>query len=753
MLEIRLLGPLEIRDGSRSFAVPRLKPRALLAVLALSAGRVVSKDRLVDDLWGEDAPKTARHALENYVSDLRKLLGGDVLSTHAPGYVLRLDADQVDTLRFERLVRESRAHEAVALLRGRPLEDVAEAPFAAVEIARLEELEIAAREDLFAAEPLGPASVTELEQLIARHPYRERLRGLLMLALYRSGRQADALAAYRAARTTLADDLGIEPGDELQELERAILRQDPALRVAAAAVPEAPKQRRAGRKTVTVAFIELALDRVDPEALQPALDEARAIAERHGGTLRRHGGGSISCVFGVPTVHEDDALRAVRAAVELRDLLTELEPRTGISTGEVYVDTEQSVTGEPLSRAEQLARTAAPGEILVAPETLRLVGDAASAEGARLVELNADTGRALRLDSPLVGRERQLRALQSAFANAVADRTCHLFTVLGPAGVGKSRLLAELTAGLGGDATVLRGRCLPYGEGVTYWPLREAGIEGEPEAARGAFETLARSKPLVVCFDDLHWAEPAFLDLVEDVAESRGGSMLLVCLARPELLDVRPGWGGGRVNVSSVLLEPLSDEESGRLIDNLLGPSDLPEIVRDWIVSTAEGNPLFVEEMLASLVDQEVLRPHAEGWTTVEMPALAIPPSVQALIAARIDRLPDDERTVLELASIGGTRFHLEAVAELAPEGHDVERQLAALVRKELLRPRESKHSFAFRHQLVRDAAYDSMPKQLRADLHERLAEWLRPREGDEIAAYHLEQAGGLRRELGVSRA
>jgi predicted ATPase len=413
------------------------------------------------------------------------------------------------------------------------------------------------------------------------------------------------------------------------------------------------------------------------------------------------------------------------------------------------VDAEQSVSGEPLSRAEELAGTAAPGDILVAPETLRLAGGAVSAEGARLVELRADTGRTLRLDSPLVGRERQLQALRSAFANAVADRTCQLFTVLGPAGVGKSRLVAELTAGL--DAAVLRGRCLPYGEGVTFWPLREAGIDAEPEEARTTFETLARSKPLVVCFDDLHWAEPAFLDLVEDVAESRGAPILLVCLARPELLDARPGWGGGRVNASSVLLEPLSDEESGRLIDNLLGPSDLPEIVRDWIVSAAEGNPLFVEEMLASLVDQEVLRPQGEGWTTVEMPALAVPPSVQALIAARIDRLPDDQRTVLELASVEGTRFHPEAVAELARG--EVDTELAALVRKELLRPREGEQSFAFRHQLVRDAAYDSMPKQLRAELHERLADWLRPREGDDIADYQLEQAAGLRRDLGMSRA
>src|SRR5207302_1780793 len=379
------------------------------------------------------------------------------------------------------------------------------------------------------------------------------------------------------------------------------------------------------------------------------------------------------------------------------------------------------------------------------PETLHLAGDAISADDGRLVELR-DTPRSLRFDSPLVGRERQLQALRSAFANAVADETCHLFTVLGAAGVGKSRLVGEFASGL--DATIVRGRCLPYGEGVTFSALREARIE--PSDARVAFEALARRKPLVAVFDDLHWAEPAFLDLVEDVAESRGAPILLVCLARPELLDARPGWGGGRVNATSVLLEPLSDHESAQLVDNLLGPSDLPDIVRDWIVSTAEGNPLFVEEMLASLVDQEVLRPHGDGWTTVEMPALAIPPSVQALIAARIDRLPDDQRIVLELASVEGVRFHPEAVAELARA--DVDAELAALARKELLRPREDEQSYAFRHQLVRDAAYDSMPKQVRAELHERLADWLRPREGVEIADYHFDRAADLRRELGMSR-
>ncbi len=723
MLEVRLLGPLEIRDGDRTLTVARQKPRALLALLALNAGRVVSRDRLVDELWGDEAPKTARHALENYVSQLRKLLG-DPLATQAPGYVLRIDADAVDALRLERLVRGSadELRQALDLFRGTPLEDV-EAPFAAAEKQRLQELELTAREAL--AEALLEAGhqdglVAELERLVARDPYRENLRALLMVALYRDGRQADALAAYRAARTTLADDLGLDPGEELQELERAILRQDPALRGPVAAAPPASEQapRRAGRKTVTVLVVDIAGK--DPEALRPALAEA---VERHGGTLQGHVG-----VFGIPTLHEDDALRAIRAAAELRDL--DPGARIGVATGEVFVDAEQSVTGEPLGRVHELAREAAPGEIVLAPETVRLAGDAVTAGDGRLVELRADTTRTLRLDSPLVGRERQLRALEASFAAVAADRTSHLFTVLGEAGVGKSRLVEEFAGGLGERATILRGRASAYGTAEI------------PDF--GPLDTLAR--PLVLCLDDLQWAEPALLDLVERLAASRSAPILLVCLARPELLEARPGWAGGKVNASSILLEPLNAEESSLLIDNLLGPSDLPVIVREWIVETSEGNPLFVEEMLASLVDRNVLRPSGAGWTTVEMPALSVPPSVQALIAARVDRLPADERTVLELASVEGARFGRERLAALAPEGlrDRLDALLDTLVRKELLRPRED--GYAFRHQLVRDAAYDGLAKRDRAELHERFAELADPPE----AGFHRSRAAALTAEIGA---
>jgi predicted ATPase len=429
-------------------------------------------------------------------------------------------------------------------------------------------------------------------------------------------------------------------------------------------------------------------------------------------------------------------------------------------------------------------------------------------DAQRLVELVADAGgRGLRLDSPIVGRARQLAALQEALATAVADRACQLFSVLGVAGVGKSRLLGEFLGGLGDEATILQGRCLSYGEAITFWPLIEAvrgstGLDdaGDAPAAGSAmdslvfsredtvaigarsdelmrlieedapadetfgaasafFEAAAGLRPLVVAFDDLHWAEPVFLDLVEHVAErARDAPILIVCSARPELLDDRPAWGGGKVNSRSILLEPLSEEESDQLVGNLLGGSDLPRAVRRYIVGTAEGNPLFVEELLGSLIDQAVLRREGETWTTVELPALVIPPSIQALLSSRIDRLPDDQRLVLELASIEGRRFHREAVAHLAPgeARGEIDSHLAALAQRDLIRPRSGRvHSFSFRHQLLRDAAYESIPKQARAELHERFAAWLERKAGDRIAeveeilGYHLEQAYELRAEIG----
>jgi DNA-binding SARP family transcriptional activator len=369
MLEFRILGPLEVRDGDRRIHVGGRNRRALLAVLLLHANELVSTERLIDDLYGEQPPKTATQSLHNAVSQLRRLLGRDLLATHPAGYVLRVDAEAFDLARFETLVVRAREatgpgraellHEALGLWRGDPLADFADEPFAQTEIMRLEEARLAAVEERIDADlTLGRHGelVGDLEALVARNPLRERLRRQLMLALYRSGRQADALAAYQDARRTLVDELGLEPSEELQELERAILRQDAALRLAPPQPP--PEPAPAGRrKTVTVLFSDLvestALgEQLDPEVLHGVLsryfEAMLAVLERHGGTVEKFIGDAIAAVFGVPAVREDDALRAVRAAVDMRsaletlneelerDLGVRLRAHTGVNTGEVF---------------------------------------------------------------------------------------------------------------------------------------------------------------------------------------------------------------------------------------------------------------------------------------------------------------------------------------------------------------------------------------------------------------------------------
>jgi tetratricopeptide (TPR) repeat protein len=533
-------------------------------------------------------------------------------------------------------------------------------------------------------------------------------------------------------------------------------------------------------------------------------------------------GDVVMAVFGIPIVHEDDALRGLRAAVEIRDRLAELTPeleshwdarielRVGLSTGEVVAGGAQlQPTGEPLALAHRLALSAGRGEIVLDEATHRLARDIATVErgeGAlRLIEVRREAVmHGSPFNSPMVGRERERRRLRDAFEIAVGDRSCQLFTVLGPAGVGKSRLVEEFLGELAEEALVARGRCLPYGEGITYWPLLEAvkeavgvgdtdsadqarskliealaddsgaelvaqnvaaligleevrtGAEEGFPAVRTLFEDLAHAQALAVVFDDVHWGETRFLDLVEYLADwSRDASILLVCLARPELLDVRPGWGGGKLNATTALLEPLSETESAQLVENLGGAGGLAEVARRRIVEVAEGNPLFVEEMYA--LDNEAGR--AEGEPEV-------PATIQALLAARLDRLDDAERSVTEAASVDGKVFHEGVVEALVPEAlrPTVAAHLMALVRKDLIRPDRSlfagDRAFRFRHLLIRDAAYEAIPKEMRAAMHEDYADWLEEKAGaravefEEIVGYHLEQAFRYRAELApVDRA
>jgi class 3 adenylate cyclase/tetratricopeptide (TPR) repeat protein len=549
---------------------------------------------------------------------------------------------------------------------------------------------------------------------------------------------------------------------------------------------EATAPGREQRKTVTVLFCDVTGstslgESVDPEALRGLLaryfDRMKAIIEHHGGTVEKFIGDAVMAVFGVPVLHEDDALRAVRAAVEMRDALPELglQARIGLTTGEVVTGTEERlVTGDAVNVAARLEQAAPPGEVLIGGPTLALVGDAAEVEPVEALELKgkAEPVPAYRLlrvretperrhEARFVGRQRELTILTETWERTAAEQRCELVTIVGDAGVGKSRLAAEFLASI--EATVVRGRCLPYGEGITYWPVVEVlkqlavlpadeaaaaairSLLGESEAATSAeeiawafrktLEQAAAERPLAVVFDDIQWGEETFRDLIEHVALlSSDASILLLCMARPELSEDHPTW---RVTLR---LEPLGDEDVEELMAERISVD-----LRERIARAAGGNPLFIEEMLA-------MAGEAQG-------VVSVPPTLQALLAARLDQLETAERSVLERGAVEGEIFHRGAVQALASDVTQVTPRLAALVRKELITPDRpqfvGEDGFRFRHLLLRDAAYEALPKAVRADLHQRYASWLEEHgtslvELDEILGYHLEQACRYRAELGM---
>jgi DNA-binding SARP family transcriptional activator len=817
--ELRLLGPFEVSRGGLPVPVGGPKPRALLAALALEAGRVVSADRLVEDLWPAEAPETAGHAVQVYVSQLRRALGTDAISTRKPGYVLELDRDRIDVHRFARLADEGRAalqggdpaaaesalREALALWRGSALLDFTYEPFAQAEIARLEELRLVALEERVDADlELGRHAelVAELEALVNAQPLRERPRTQLMLALYRAGRQADALAAYRAARETLVEELGIDPGPGLRELEAAILRQDESLRR-----PDtvAPVTRMQFRRLVTILFVDVVesmalAEALDPEALgrvlQRYFETASSALTRHGGTVEKYAGDAVMAAFGIPVSHEDDALRAARAALDVRAgiaALSEqleqehglgLEVRIGLESGEVVAtetDARQRlVTGEAVGVAARLEEGASAGEIAVGEVAGRLIDHAAELEPLGEVEIRGKREPVSayllhglrpvapaferRLDAPLVGRKRELAALRKRLKLAVDTGTLRATVVLGPPGVGKSRLVAELGR-RGRGVTVLWGRCLSYGDGITYWPLREvleqasAGEERDavlaalaaptpPPAAEIALlfrrlcERLAREQPLVLVLDDAHWAEPTLLELIEQLVDRGEGPILLACVAREELLEARPGFLGDRENAARVELGALTAEETDALLDGL-GGAILESDQHARIVDAAEGNPFFLEQLLALSL---------EGG----LGERGLPETIQALLAARLDRLGPGERAVLERGSVVGKEFTADDVTALL-EPHaapTADTHLRTLSARGFVRPGPG--GFAFRHVLVQEAVYRAAPKRLRAELHERYADRLDAitpdvADLDEFVGHHLEQAQRLLGELGES--
>ena len=825
-MQARILGPFQLEEGGRRIPVGGVRQRAVLVSLVLHANEVVPSEQLLMDIWGEDSPRSAANSLQAAISRLRRTLPAGRLITRAPGYALRIFPEELDVSQFEQLVSEGREaltagaadqaartlRQALSLWQGPALADFRYEPFAQTDIVRFEELHLTCLEERIEADlAVGSAGVlvAELRRLVSEHPVRERLRGQLMLALYRDGRQTEALDVYREFRDVLRDELGLDPSPQLRELETAILRHD------SVGSPASTTGGPLARRPVTVVCVLLRVasgsdTALDPEAYEVVSEQSvaglTAVLERYGGKLAISANERLIGMFGAASVHEDDALRAVRASLEARDVLSagsaemlrrygvSLECRFGVATGEALVGGSVPLrsAGSVGVHAVTLAEAAEPGQILIGQQTQELAAAAIDTETVgpgRFVLRSAEAAARplpVRLDVPLVGRDEEVRQLEAACAAASQQQVTTLVTVLGEAGIGKTRLVYEIARRLGHEANVLTGRCLPYGEGITFWPLREviqqasgghdspqeikALLHGQPDAGEVAarlslalgpgdqgrldaaeifwaahrlLETLAQSRPLLVVFEDLHWAESTFLDLVESLAvQPAQAPVVLVCAARPELLEQRPAWAARAQKTFSLELTPLADGSAAALLDSLTGDERLPLSTRAKLLETAGGNPLYLEQLAVSLSEQ----PRSETRP-------ALPPTIQALLGARLQRLGPGATSVLARAAIIGKDFGAQAISELLPPEarSPLSRNLQTLVAKGLVEHEPSGKSrgeeYSFHHILIQEAAYRAIPKSLRAELHQRFADWLEyvfwdpDTKRSEILGYHLEQS------------
>jgi DNA-binding SARP family transcriptional activator/tetratricopeptide (TPR) repeat protein len=704
--------------------------------------------------------------------------GRELIETRPPGYLLNVDAGSIDALRFEQALDASREldppersaalREALALWRGSPLADLELEGAARAAVSRLDELRIAALEQRIEAElALGhhDAILGEIEALAIRHPARERLRHLQMLALYRAGRQRDALRVYQEVRLELVEEFGLEPSESLRALERMIIAHDPALRLSPD--PSEGSQREPLKRNVVVAIMQVVdLDGAGAAARRTAaaaLAEIAMVIERHGGSVQQLLSEELVAVFGAPRAHDDDTSRALRAVIEARDAVP---PRFVVMTAVERLGGEGEMSSE-LDTVRRLLAHAAPGDLLLGPEALRLVPAAVdvvpheSGEGYRVLRFDSKAEPFARhLEAPIVGRAPELAQLEAIFAEVARGSSARRVVLVGDAGIGKTRLTRAFLEQIGSAAQVLSGRCPAYGDGAALRPLLqileqvgpvESVLKGEPDAERIAtrlrewsfsepsesfwalrrlLEASAAERPVVLVFEDVHWAASTFLDFVEYLVGWAVGPLFVLCVARPELLEARPAW-----REDTIFLEPMSPAEAQQLVAALPESSALAEPAVAAAVEAAEGNPLFLEQLVSFAAED------ADE---------SLPPTLEVLIASRVDRLPEQERAVLERASVVGRHFWRSTVEATSPdeERAAVGLALMALVRRRLVLPERASVSgedgFRFHHALIRDAVYAGIEESARAELHQLIARSFdgRGEEFDETIGYHLGRAG-----------
>ncbi|ANZ42009.1 hypothetical protein BBK82_44850 [Lentzea guizhouensis] len=752
-VEFNVLGPLLVRVHGRELPLGGFTRRAVLGFLLLNAGRVVSISELTEALWPDGHPPTARGILLNVVSALRK--AGLDLVTRKPGYLLRVEPDRVDLHRFRALLARAATaptpqqaatllRDALALWRGPVLADlVADGVSwpALVEVAQLREAAVEDRFDAEIACGRHREVVAELEVLVRDQPVRERVQGQLMLALYRSGRQADALAVFRQARERLAAELGIDPGRELVALEHAILTQDPALALTTHATPTVLERKKV---SVLVTRLELGTGEAADERLEAGVGAVRALVEALGGVVVTTLGSTVCATFGAPASREDDAARAVRAAFEV---VAEHPAAAAVCTGPALVTSGDrlEVSGTLLDAGLQLVAQAAAGEVRTCPTTDRTLTPAGD-------------------EAPFVGRSAELARLCDVFEEVARSRRPRRVTLVGEPGAGKSRLVREFAAG----RRTLTGRTPPFSHNDPLAPLAEvvrshAQVFDTDSAATAAAKIAAISTdqwlvaqlsalvgvgpqgsdvlmawrrlveqlaadPLVVVVEDAHWADDLLLDFLHGLPDTADDVPLLVLVtARPELLARRPAWG------EVIALTALSEEDTALLLKMLMTRHDVAADLPTLLQRSA-GNPLFAGECVRMLRD---------GVTD------ELPDTVQTVIGARLDSLPPLEKVVLQDAAVLGATVWPGAVAAVADRDVDeVARSLEVLRQRDFLHRRPVSNvvgevEYAFSHVLVRDVAYDRVPRGTKAMKHFHVAQWLRalPLEHVPLLAHHFQEA------------